>query len=466
MTQFILNNREINIELPDGFLLVDFIRYQQQLTGTKIGCREGDCGACVVLLGSVEQQQVCYQSVTSCLMPLINVNGKHVVTIEGLLGNDLTAVQKSFCDFSASQCGYCTPGFVMALSNYFLTEGPKTEAGVIAAMDGNICRCTGYKSIERAALALLQQWPSDDSNTLSKAIAQNIVPHYFSEIYERLLKISSPKTTSVAKKIGGGTDLFVQQPEKLSTGSLQTMVNNGQQPWLVEKEDTIEVSGHATVSFLARQEVMRKCFPNFESVIKLVSSTPIRNMATLAGNFVNASPIGDFSVFFLALSSTLIIEDNHGLTREQPFKDFYLGYKKLNLQPQEIIKSIRFRKPTAPCYVNFEKVSKRTHLDIASVNSALFLKVEDGLITEAALTAGGVGPTPLLLQQAIKTIIQQPVNFETLARLLPAAQQEIAPISDARGSQTYKRLLLQQIIKSHFVTIFPEIFREEKIFSL
>ena len=153
LIRFILNEKETATSLPAGTVLLDYIRYHQHLMGTKIGCREGDCGACTVLVGEIKDNRLQYQSMTSCLLPLGNVQGKHIVTIEGINpGNgELNPIQQAMADEGATQCGFCTPGFIMSLAGFCLNDQEATKENAIAAVDGNICRCTGYKSIERAA---------------------------------------------------------------------------------------------------------------------------------------------------------------------------------------------------------------------------------------------------------------------------------------------------------------------------
>jgi xanthine dehydrogenase small subunit len=171
--QFILNHKDIQTDLPEGTTVLDFIRYEQHLMGTKIGCREGDCGACTVLVGSVANDKMAYQSVTSCLMPIGNAAGKHIVTIEGINNTALTPVQKAFADNNASQCGFCTPGFIMSLTGCCINNRQINNQQAIASMDGNICRCTGYQSIKIAAsdVATLMQENKSKEN-LEFAIAK------------------------------------------------------------------------------------------------------------------------------------------------------------------------------------------------------------------------------------------------------------------------------------------------------
>ncbi|MEO6404405.1 MAG: 2Fe-2S iron-sulfur cluster-binding protein, partial [Ferruginibacter sp.] len=184
MTTFILNDKKIKTNLPKGLLLLDFIRYHALLTGTKIGCREGDCGACTVLVGELKNDSLDYKSATSCLMAIGNAEGKHIVTIEGINTKDLNSVQLAFAAEGATQCGFCTPGFIVSLTGFCMNEGDHNYNAAIDSMNGNICRCTGYKSIERAAKKITDGLQQTQEPALQYAIDQNFIPAYFSGIKE------------------------------------------------------------------------------------------------------------------------------------------------------------------------------------------------------------------------------------------------------------------------------------------
>ena len=189
MIKFILNNQLIETELPKGATVLDFARYHKNLKGTKIGCREGDCGACTIMVGELNGENLKYRTQTSCLMPLANANGKHIVTVEGInkQGDELTEVQNAMVENSGTQCGFCTVGFVMSLTNFCIDDTPKTIDSAISAIDGNICRCTGYKSIERAAASLTEVLNQKNGQTrIDFAIEKGIVPDSFAGIKERL----------------------------------------------------------------------------------------------------------------------------------------------------------------------------------------------------------------------------------------------------------------------------------------
>src|SRR6185436_6244330 len=227
MIRFVLNDQTIKTSLPPGSTVLDLVRYHKRLMGTKIGCREGDCGACTILVGNIEAEKLVYRSMTSCLMPLGNAKGKHIVTVEGINGKELSPVQQAMVDTNGTQCGFCTLGFVMSLTGFVIDENAKSYDDAIKSIDGNICRCTGYKSIERAATILsdkLNDKPA--TNTIEWLVKNNFIPGYFTGIKERLTQLKNEKEDPVPDKtgsliIGGGTDLIVQkhsQVKKSKTG--------------------------------------------------------------------------------------------------------------------------------------------------------------------------------------------------------------------------------------------------------
>jgi xanthine dehydrogenase small subunit len=468
MIRFILNNLTVETDLPKGTTVLDFVRYHKNLKGTKIGCREGDCGACTILVGTPEGEKVKYRTQTSCLMPLANAAGKHVVTVEGVNRPDgeLTEVQRALVEESGTQCGFCTVGFVMSLTGFCLDETPKTTESAVSAIDGNICRCTGYKSIERGCgkLAGSQRAAADGKTALETAVEKEIVPPYFSGVRQRLEIIRSeiPTLTSQLSTLNsrlsppgfaaGGTDLYVQRPEEMVGAEAENLFDQTELRFIEETDEFIDIGASTVVTDLLESEIFRRIFPNLYKHLKLVSSTPIRNMATLAGNFVNASPIGDMTAWFLALDAEISISTGTGSDRSILLRDFYLGYKQLAKTADEFITKIRFRKNLT--HFNFEKVCKRTHLDIASVNTAIGLKVSGGTIEFAHVSAGGVFATPLYLRKTSEFLGGREISEKTIAEAASILQTEISPISDVRGSAEYKRLLARQLFTSHFVEMF------------
>jgi xanthine dehydrogenase small subunit len=458
MIQFILNNQLVNATQASGSTVLDYIRYYKRLVGTKIGCREGDCGACTILVGDFENDKLVYRSMTSCLMPLGNAHGKHIVSVEGINMKELSPVQQAMVDTNGTQCGFCTIGFVMSLTGFVLNETAKQYDDAIAAIDGNICRCTGYKSIERAA-AILTEKINDkpEQETTTWLVEQNFIPAYFLQIKERLTqlreKINETASTinPVVQKLvlGGGTDLVVQKALTVKKSAVAHLFDTSHLQEIKFENGQCHIGAAVTVTAFAESKLVQQFFPDLHKYIKLISSTPIRNMATMAGNLVNASPIGDMSIFFLALNSEIVLNKN-GAIRTIKLKDFYKGYKQIDKDADEIIEKIIFTS-LQKNHFNFEKVSKRTHLDIASVNSACQAQVNnDGVIEDIHLSAGGVAPFPKYLKDTAAFLKGKKISAENLKAAVEVMNTEIAPISDARGTKEYKRLLLRQLFLAHF----------------
>ncbi|MDO6431895.1 FAD binding domain-containing protein [Flavitalea sp. BT771] len=505
MIRFILNSKLIAADEPPGMLLLDLVRYREHLTGTKIGCREGDCGACTVLIGELTGGGMVYRSVTSCLTALGNVHQKHVVTIEGMNMEGLNPLQQAVCEEGGTQCGFCTPGFIVSMAGFCLSGHAPTQAAARAAVDGNICRCTGYKSIERAldrmndllkeavsgelratsggeAASYKLQATSGGLDKMRFLVEQGILPEYFLDIPKRMAELALEPNGAVRaaasegeeaasykpqaasgrngldtrgrRFLGGGTDLYVQQHAAMVGADIGFLTVGDQLKGIVQEGGRCVIGGAATVTDLMESPVIRQAFPRFEHYARLISSTPIRNIATVAGNFVNASPIGDLTIFFLALDASLTLSDGVA-RRELPLRKFFKKYKTLDKRPEEFVEKVSFDLPGGRGLFHFEKVSKRTCLDIASVNTAMLVKMEGGVITEGHLSAGGVGPVPAYLEGTSLLMKGRRVDEGLVAEVLESADGEIRPISDARGTEAYKRLLLGQLIKGHFLTLFP-----------
>ncbi len=472
MIRFILNEKEIATDLPPGMVLLDFIRYHQRLTGTKIGCREGDCGACTVLVGEIRNGELHYQSMTSCLVPLGNVNGKHIVSIEGInFPGTLNPVQQAMADAGATQCGFCTPGFVMSLAGFCLQNNGVNESAT-SAVDGNICRCTGYKSIERAAAKIAGLVKERNGEEPALFVSRKkILPEYFAGIKERLqsmknLTAPTPHPQLTTFLVAGGTDLYVQKHDELTHADIRFVFDPPELNGIRTEGNKCIMGPSVTVTDLKKSAVFNEAFPHFQQYAKLVSSTPIRNMATIAGNFINASPIGDFTIFFLALDAAIDLSSGEDGMRSLPLRQLYKGYKQLDKKPGEIIHRISFELPGKNTYFNFEKVSKRTCLDIASVNSAICVTTKNDVIARAGIAAGGVAPVPLFLQKTSAFLKGKAVSEETVRETIEIAQPEISPITDARGTKEYKRMLLGQLIKTHFIALFPAMNLEKSLLGV
>ena len=451
MIQFILNNKQIKTEKSASSILLDFIRYDQNLKGTKSGCREGDCGACTVLVGTLENGKVNYKTMASCLTPLGNIAGKHVVTVEGLNTEQaLTPVQHALDEHGGTQCGFCTPGFVVSLTGHALSKDFGKYDAAINSVSGNICRCTGYKSIEKAAKDISEGLKTTENNSLDWLIENNYLPAYFSNTAKRLEEIISDKMPKGKKIIGGGTDLYVQKADETSDNEASFVLSFDKLKGISENDGIITVGAAVTANEIMHSEIFNTYFPKIKTWFKLISSEQIRNAGTLAGNFVNASPIGDLSIFFLALNAELIIKNSRDNERALALKDFFKDYKQIDLKEGEIIKELKFKIPDKNFYFNFEKVSKRTYLDIASVNTAVSYTLANNFINNIHISAGGVAPVPKYFEKTEQFLKGKELNKENLEKAAKILLSEVSPISDIRGSKEYKSLLLKQLFFAHF----------------
>lgn len=454
MLRFLVNRDLVETEWGAGVVLLDFLRRERRLTGVKEGCREGDCGACLVLIGELEGDAVRWRPVNSCLFPLGDCAGRHVVTIEGLNGEGLTPPQAAIVEEGATQCGFCTPGFVVALTAWLLNARDFTAEEAEDAAAGNLCRCTGYLSLRRAFARLAERFAplraAPPDRRLRALIAAGVVPADFAEIAARLREIAPPPAPAAdAVPVGGGTDLFVQRAESLAAAPLRFLRRDPALRGIRRENGDWRIGGAATIEELARARALAEALPGFAAAFPLISSRPIRERATVAGNLVNASPIGDLTILLLALDAELVLRGPAG-ERTLPLRRFFLGYKKLDRRPDELVAEIRFRQPPPDARFHFEKVSRRERLDIAAVNGAALFEMEGPVIRRAALSAGGVAPIPLRLAAAEAALAGRKPDAAALRAAQAAAEGEIAPIDDVRGSAAYKRALLRALLAAHF----------------
>lgn len=461
IARFLLNQMIIEDSLRQHERVLDVVRRNQQLTGTKEACGEGDCGACQILLGELLDNRLHYQAVNACLLPVGAVSGQHIVTVEGLNGPGLNPIQQALVAHGAIQCGFCTPGLVTALTGFFLNSAVSDESAALDSVAGNLCRCTGYAGIKRAIRHLCLHFDLSGSpleNRITDLIAWNILPGYFADVAP-ILSHCSPDDTEVlqddALLIAGGTDLFVQKPENLQNQPLHFLNRTGDMPFIRQQRQHYVIDALATVEQLRTSPLLRQSFPNIAEDFKLICSAPVRHRATVGGNLVNASPVADLAVFLLALDAVLTIVSG-GHARSVALRDFFTGYKEIDLHAGERLSDIRFEIPNSATAFNFEKVSKRPYLDIASVNTACCIRHTNGRIDKAQLSAGGVAPFPLYLAATCNYLQERSIDPETVKAAANIVQDEIAPVSDLRGSVRYKRLLMTQLFYAHFLKLFPD----------
>ena len=494
-TRFLLNGDLVTVEEAPGTLVLDLLRRRPDLVGTKEGCKEGDCGACVVLVGELcADVGVRYRPVTSCLMPVDELHAKHLVTIEGLDLGRPSPVQQKVVEHGASQCGFCTPGIVMSLTSMALEGVPEPVADseksgplfvspgasrqmarVEQALSGHLCRCTGYRSLRQAGLDVLREAPSGlgaDPQTLEPWVEGGWLPPFFATAAEQLaslrseLEEASPSGSDgdrpASRILAGGTDLYVQRGDELPGSRIRVLGREQALRSVRLVGDQLEIGAQVTFEQLSESAEFRRLVPDVARFMHWIASLQVRNRATVGGNLVNASPIGDVTVLMLALGAVVRCRrfaDGTDHERLLPLHRLYLGYKDLDLEPGELVSHVLVDASQAErAKVDFQKVSKRKCLDIATVNSACRIEVRDGRIEQLGLAVGGVAPIPLYLGQVSAAAVGQELDGSCLRGILRSTQEAISPIDDVRGSADYKRALCRRLQIAHFLDLFPDLF--------
>ncbi|PKL24575.1 MAG: molybdopterin dehydrogenase [Spirochaetae bacterium HGW-Spirochaetae-3] len=481
---FRLNETDYRISVREEALALDWIRNEAGLKGTKEGCREGDCGACLVLLGGPIQgdqapeglsakSAVEWRSVTSCTLAMGELDGRHVVTIEGLASAGLTPVMEAMLDEGASQCGFCSPGFVLALTGYLVSGARVDPVEAMVAVEGNLCRCTGYGSIRRAAARLAGEFsdlPSGLPERLAILAERRVLPAGLAAAMAVPIAPSGEKGSGEAVArlvIGGGTDYFVRNPDP-DPSLAPSFSDKGPRARSIRESSAggrsaVVLGAAVNATDFFSSPVVREAAPGVERFELDVASPPIRNRATLAGNIVNASPIADMTAMLIALGAELRLS-GAAASRTVALEDFFVGYKKTVLAPGEVVESISF--PGGWSSFAFEKASKRERLDIATVNCAVAVRMSpDGTIAEARYSAGGVAATPLRLRDAEAAMIGRKPSAALARELGTIAAGAGSPMSDVRGSSTYRKRLLERLAWAACCRLWPELRLEEELLA-
>ncbi|HEX8251608.1 MAG TPA: FAD binding domain-containing protein [Thermoanaerobaculia bacterium] len=455
MRDFVLlhvNGQPHRIEGDRAFLTLSrFLRYDQRATGTKIVCEEGDCGACTVLVGRRENGELKYRPVNSCIQFLFQLDCTHVVTVEGLTRDgELTPVQEAMVRCHGAQCGYCTPGFIMAMAGMCEEDSRDARRG----LTGNLCRCTGYESIIKAANEVVDQpkvaqlYDSaaifDAIDTVEREPVQigNFArPVELSEAIR--FKAEHPDTVIVQ----GATDFGVWRTKRAFAPAAILSLDGIEGLSDVRVDDGMLVVG-GRASLAQFEQAVRELVPALAPVMERFGSPQIKNAGTLAGNIANASPIADTLPFLYVMDASLELTGTNG-SRTVAIADFYLGYKKLDLRADEIITRIFVPLPSSDDTLRLYKISKRSHLDISTFTAAMLMRRNDGRIDSMRVAYGGVGPVVLRLKQTEGFLGGRPFARETFVEAGEIARGEIAPIADVRGSKEF-RLQLAENIMSRF----------------
>ena len=504
-----VNDRWIEPVTGSGSPVLDFIRGELGLTGTKEGCREGDCGACAILVGEdVPGAGLRYRALPSCLLATGDLDGKHLITIEGLSGagypgpvgggssapDGLTPVMRAFLEENASQCGFFSPGFILALSCWLSRPGVPDIAGAMKAVDGNLCRCTGYGAIRRAAERLVKEFsglPGQAAARLGVLVERGVLPRSVLAYMEETGREAGAKKPQKAPKaptdvfLGGGTDFFVRNPDPdrdFSPTLLRSIPGlAGIEPVSLKGKSWVRIGAATVMSDFFASPLLRKAVPGIGNFEEEFASSLIRDLATLGGNIANASPVGDLTSMLMGMGAVLElgladpgIEDPRIFDpRLLPIEKFFKGYKKTALGKSELIAAILIPRGTeaatgqgnsdmeSSLRFSFEKISKRKHLDIAAVNTAMSFRIGGGRFRDVRISAGGVAAIPILLGKAASLMegaIADGLDAKALACLAravsAAAEEEVSPISDVRGSAGYRKRMTGRLVLAHFLRFF------------
>jgi xanthine dehydrogenase small subunit len=439
MTFFLLNGapRELQNVEP-GRTVLDHLRLHERLTATKEGCAEGDCGACTVVIGRPENGVLKFAAVNSCIMLAASLDGCAVVTAEGLAANGaLAPVQQAMVELHGSQCGFCTPGFVMSLYAHTQNaqpDGPheKREA-LLDALAGNLCRCTGYRPI-LAAAETLHHAPDERAGEWADKLATMPPDATAPRSLEALdtLLAANPN----AKLVSGTTDLGVgiAKHGKIPENMILVRAVEGLDV-IEEAPDHLLIGASATYSNIL--PYLQTHFPNFAALVRRIGSVQIRNTGTMGGNICNASPIGDSAPCLIALDAILVLRSADG-ERELSIEDYFTGYRKTALRPGEYLRAIKIPYLEQDQKFFAYKLAKRFDQDISTVAAAFKISITDGTITGLRAGFGGMAATPLRVTALEAALLNQPAGAKAFERAAALTGTFFTPLSDFRATAAYR----------------------------
>lgn len=466
----VINKQRLTIQGDLAFKpLGQYLREDQNLTGTKIVCAEGDCGACTVLLakGVGADGKLKFQSVNSCILPLYLVDGAQVITVEGIgesngVDIQLDPIQQSMVDCNGAQCGYCTPGFICAMAG--LAETFKSEKKTITEkharnyLTGNLCRCTGYQPIIEAMTSVnldkveplknryhnptwLEEMKKIQQQSVEMKLADRSL--FLPSTLKEALKIKNQQNE--VRLVGGSTDIgVVVNKGKLETPNAMALYHIKELSQVENRGDHLSVG--ATVTLTDFEKACEKSFPEMAGMLHIFASPQIKNQGTLIGNMVNASPIAD-TIPFLMVSDTKVELQSDSGTREVVLKDFYKGYRQTDLRADEIVTSVLIPHLKQNEFLKLYKISMRKDLDISAVTFAGRITLDGNIIKDVKLAFGGVAATVVRLNQIEAELTGQTFSEDLFAKKAADLPKYISPLSDLRASKEYRMLVAGNYLK-------------------
>ncbi len=455
--RFLLNDAEITLpEAAPAETLLDFLRLNRHLTGTKEGCAEGDCGACTVMIGRLHQGALRYEPINACIRFLAACHGCHVVTIEHLARpGELHPVQQAMVDHHGSQCGFCTPGFVMALYGLWMENPDPSVVEIETALQGNLCRCTGYEPIVKAARAAAKAGGQAmdalaverDAVTaklaaipagadVSRGGDRAILPADTDGFAQALL--DNPDATIIA----GATDVGLWVTKFLRPIAPAIFIGHLMKG--IEVSDT-EIRIGAGVTYSEALPVLADTIPEVTDYIERIGGWQVRNAGTIGGNIANGSPIGETPPLLIALGGRIVLRRGD-TRREIPLDSFFIDYGKQDRQPGEFLESIVIPRPQAARLAAY-KVSKRAHSDITAVACAIMIHEQHGMILDARIAYGGMAGIPKRAAKAEAALRGRPFARDTFEAAAHAVAEDFTPLSDWRASEGYRSAVAGNLIR-------------------
>jgi xanthine dehydrogenase small subunit len=466
--RYLLDGRVREVGTADPTLtLLEHIRGDLRRMGTKEGCAEGDCGACAIVLGELAAGTVTWRAVNSCIQFLPMIDGKALVTVESLAGADGAPhpVQRAMVEHHASQCGYCTPGFVMSLyARAIGAEG--TDAPIDEVLAGNLCRCTGYGPIVAAAQATPREAAPDVAEALQGLRRETMLTLVHNDdLYGVSRRWFSPRTLPEladlalahpdAILLAGATDvgLWVTKQHR----ALETIIFLGEVAELKTIEttaDTVRIG--AGVTYVDALPALVGLSDDLGAMVRRLGSMLVRNSGTVGGNIANGSPIGDMPPALIALGATLHLRRGEE-RRDLPLEDFFLAYGRQDRRSGEFVEAVTIPRPASGSIFKVLKLTKRFDQDITAVLGAFALTVEAGVVGAARIAFGGMAATPRRAGACEAALVGRPWDFATVQTAAAALAADFQPISDMRASAAYRLLAAQNLLRKVLIeTTMPD----------
>jgi len=468
--RFVFENKIQEIKnLDPNETILNFIRLKLKKTGTKEGCSEGGCGACTVVIGELKENNIVYKAINSCIAFTTSLEGKQLLIVEDLIqkNGSLHPVQSAMVNFHGSQCGFCTPGFVMSLFSMYKNNTSYDEKTIEESISGNLCRCTGYRPIIDAAKSLNNKKPDQFKKDKKKTITllKKIRPENIS-INNKNKKYFAPRTVIELKKIikknhnlkflSGGTDIsLIVTKQKKDIENIIYLNSIHELNYIKENKEYIEIG--ATTPLRKFELFIKKYYSDFNTILKRYGSVQIRNVATIAGNIATASPIGDSLPLLLSLDASISI-DSFDTKTILPLKDFFISYRKTKLKKGQFISSIRipiYKKNIFKAY----KISKRIDDDISSVCASFNVAIVNKKIKDIKIAYGGMASIPKRAIHCEKMLLNSDFSNEIILKAQISLEKDFQPISDMRASKNYR----MEIAKNLLLKCFAEIKNNKSI---